>query len=191
MNVKKFIAIGALVSLSIFSYETKACRAMPVTNKLIDEQVEDIKRFAITAFNTERDLVTNITTSEVFVDSFTEPIRERDGDRILNTCTSVTVAKATFAVSFRNAGNESCEGSVKVSKKISGIEHKYEIEVLGVANCGLSTDRRGIADLADPSCICNSHYAPVCGEDGKTYGNACVARCYGMKFRSGACKNEK
>ena len=40
-------------------------------------------------------------------------------------------------------------------------------------------------------CACTMQYDPVCGCDGKTYGNACVANCEGIKsYTKGPCKNE-
>ena len=37
------------------------------------------------------------------------------------------------------------------------------------------------------SCICTKLWMPVCGENKKTYGNACEADCAGVKYTNGAC----
>jgi hypothetical protein len=37
-------------------------------------------------------------------------------------------------------------------------------------------------------CVCYEIYKPVCGCNGKTYPNDCVARCQNItKFKEGAC----
>lgn len=43
----------------------------------------------------------------------------------------------------------------------------------------------------DPSCACPAIYAPVCGVDGVTYGNACSAECGGVAVaHEGECRAE-
>lgn len=41
----------------------------------------------------------------------------------------------------------------------------------------------------NPNCVCTMQYDPVCGCNNKTYSNACVAECAGIKtYRKGACE---
>lgn len=62
---------------------------------------------------------------------------------------------------------------------------KLILVLLLILGCSAQEKR---APSSKTPCICTMDYNPVCGIDGKTYANACAAKCENIEYTPGECK---
>ncbi len=65
------------------------------------------------------------------------------------------------------------------------------IIMVSIQSCG-NKDKALNSDCIEnlkEDCMCTMDYNPVCGCNGKTYGNACSAECHGIfNYTQGECE---
>ena len=56
---------------------------------------------------------------------------------------------------------------------------------------GCDKETKDCVESVNPDCVCTQQYDPVCGCNGITYGNGCMAACVGVSAVKGECNVKK
>jgi hypothetical protein len=78
------------------------------------------------------------------------------------------------------------KGIVCVNNKLS-MKKMIFFVLVGAGFC-FSCTKKDCRAMESNDCVCTLEYEPVCGCDGETYGNKCIAECHNiLEYSMGAC----
>jgi len=116
-------------------------------------------------------------------DAVYAPVCGCDGKTYGNSCSASAAGTSV-------AANGECEPAGKACGEVGNCADDEYCNYPLSANCGRA-DAPGVCTKIPVGAACTAQYAPVCGCDGKTYGNDCEATVAGVSIASkGECEGE-